>query len=424
MSLNLGLAREVYGVGAWSIDSKTLPAMLQILENSKHGQSLELPEKKYNSVSILKFKSDCEDDVEDYIECDQEDYEPTEEDIQGIAIVNLNGVITVDGGMSSYGMTQLSEYMLSLAKDENIKGFGILGNSGGGSTMAVEIMTDAIAEIRKTKPVDFLVRKGGIACSAAYAIAASCGNIYAESEMSTVGSCGTMIQFEGRKANSENPEGEKEIRLYATKSVKKNIEVEEALNNSNYTLLIDNMLDPINERFLTLIETNRPILKGTDFSDGHTEFAKDSVGKFIDGISTKTDFIKGIISKTKTSTNTNTNINQNSNSQMTRTELNQAHPELVQSIIQEGVIAERERVASWEAYREADSKAVSEGIASGLAITSAQSHSFLVALAQKGKVDALVADSVAPVTTPQSTTVEQGTTEVDSELKKAFAFEI
>lgn len=72
-----------------------------------------------------------------------------------IAIVNLNGVITVDGGMSSYGMTQLSEYMLSLAKDENIKGFGILGNSGGGSTMAVEIMTDTIAEIRKQNQLIF-----------------------------------------------------------------------------------------------------------------------------------------------------------------------------------------------------------------------------------------------------------------------------
>lgn len=423
MSLNLGLAREVYGVGTWSIDSKTLPAMLQILENSKHGQSLELPEKKYNSVSILKFKSDCEDDIEDYVECDQEDYEPTEEDIQGIAIVNLNGVITIDGGMSSYGMTQLSEYMLSLAKDENIKGFGMLGNSGGGSTMAVEIMTDAIAEIRKTKPVDFLIKKGGIACSAAYAIASSCGNIYAESEMSTVGSCGTMVQFEGRKANSENPEGEKEVRLYATKSVKKNIEVEEALNNSNYKLLIDNMLDPINERLLSLIEKNRPVLKGTDFSDGHTEFAKDSVGKFIDGISTKADFIKGIISKTKK--NTNTNINQNSNnSKMNRTELNQAHPELVQSIIQEGVVAERERVASWEAYREADSKAVSEGIASGLAITSAQSHGFLVAMAQKGKVDALVADSAVAVNTPESTTIVAEKEGINKELEAAMDFKL
>ncbi len=422
MSLNLGLAREVYGVGAWSIDSKTLPAMLQILENSKHGQNLELPEKKYNSVSILKFKSDCEDDVEDYIECDQEDYEPTEEDIQGIAIVNLNGVITVDGGMSSYGMTQLSEYMLSLAKDENIKGFGILGNSGGGSTMAVEIMTDAIAEIRKTKPVDFLIRKGGIACSAAYAIASSCGSIYAESEMSTVGSCGTMIQFEGRKANSENPEGEKEVRLYATKSVKKNIEVEEALNNSNYTLLIDNMLDPINERFLSLIETNRPMLKGTDFSDGHTEFAKDSVGKFIDGISTKTDFIKGIISKTKTSTNSNININPNS--KMTKEELKQSNPDVYASIATEGAEAQQEIVNSWLPFFEADSKAVLEGIKSGKPLLESQKNVFLVSMAQKGKVEALNADNAPVVTTTQSATVVDDEEAKNEELENAFNFNI
>lgn len=420
--MNFGLAREVYGVGAWSIDSKTLPAMLQILENSKNGQVLELPEKKYNSVSILKFKSDCEDDIEDYVECDQEDYEPTEEEVQGIAIVNLNGVITVDGGMSSYGMTDLSEDMLSLSKDENIKGFIILGNSGGGSTMAVEIMTDAIAEIRKTKPVDFLIRKGGIACSAAYAIASACENVYAESEMSTVGSCGTMVQFEGRAANSENPEGEKEIRLYASKSVKKNIEVEEALNNNNFKLIIDNMLDPINERFLSLIETNRPVLKGTDFDDGHTEFAKDSVGKFIDGIATKQEVISNIISKTKK--NTNTNINQNSNSKMTKEELKQSHPDVYTSIVNEGVQAEKDRVGSWMAYQEADPKAVAEGIASGAEISKTQSNTFLVALATKGKVEGLQLDNAPAVVTEPTSTVVDPKEAKNSELESAFDFKL
>lgn len=409
--MNFALAREVYGIGTWSIDSKSLPAMLQILTNSKNGQTLELPSVKYNSISVLKFKSDCEDDIEDYVE---EEYEPTNEDIQGIAIVNLNGVITVDGGMSSYGMTDLSEMMLSLSKNDNIKGFIIYANSGGGSTMAVEIMTDCIAEVRKTKPVFGLVRKGGMACSACFAILASCEEVYAESEMSMVGSCGTMIQFEGRAANTEDSEGEKHIRLYATKSIKKNEEVEEALNKNNYKLIIDNLLDPINERFLSKIEENRPILKGTDFSDGHTENAKDSVGKFVDGIASKSEVIKKVVNKTRTN---NTNTNQNSNSKMNRTELNQAHPELLQSIVQEGVIAERERVASWEAYREADSKAVSEGIASGEAISASQSHAFLVAMANKGKVNALSADNAREVVTAEAATVEN----VDSKKKEAEA---
>lgn len=419
--MNFGLAREVYGVGAWSIDSKSLPAMLQILANSKNGQTLELPEVKYNSISVLKFKSDCEDDVEDYIESEDDDL--TEDDIQGIAIVNLNGVITVDGGASSYGMTQLSEQMLSMSKDDNIKGFIIYANSGGGSTMAVEIMTDAIAEIRKTKPVRGLVKKGGMACSACYAIIAACEKIEVESEMSMVGSCGTMIQFEGRAANTEDSEGEKHIRLYATQSVKKNIEVEEALNNNNYKLIVDNFLNPINERFLSKIEESRPILKGTDFNDGHTENAKDSIGKFIDGIASKQEVIKSMITQTKK--NTNTNINQNSNSKMNRQELNQAHPELVQSIIQEGVTAERERVASWMAYNEVDSKAVSEGIASGKEISVPQSHAFLVALASKGKVDALAADNVvAVVTAPTTTEVTPEASEEEKLLEGAFNFKL
>ena len=312
MSLNFGLAREVYGVGAWSIDSKSLPAMLQILANSKSGQTLELPEKKYNSISILSAK--CEDDdLDDYVECDSDDFEPTNEDIQGIAMVHLDGAITVDGGASSYGMTQLAQSMLDLSKNENVKGFIIYTNSGGGSTMAVEIMTDAITEIRKSKPVFGLVRKGGMACSAAYAILSACEQIYAESEMSSVGSCGTMVQFDGREANTEDEDGEKYIRLYATKSTKKNEDVEEALNNNNYKLIINDMLDPINERFLNLIQTNRQALKGTDFDNGHDAFAKDSIGKFIDGISSKQEVIKKVLIKTKKE-NTNTNINQNSNS--------------------------------------------------------------------------------------------------------------
>lgn len=299
----------------------------------------------------------------------------------------------------------------------------IYANSGGGSTMAVEIMTDAISEIRKSKPVFGLVRKGGMACSACFAILSACEEIYAESEMSMVGSCGTMVQFEGRAANTEDGEGEKHIRLYATKSVKKNQDIEEALNNNNFELIINNLLDPINERFLSLVEANRPILKGTDFDDGHDEFAKDSVGKFVDGIASKQEVIKKVLVKNKKTTNTN--INQNSNLKMTRSELNQAHPELVQSIIQEGVIAERERVASWEAYREADSKAVSEGIASGNEISKAQSHSFLVAMATKGKVADLNADNVTEVVTEQTTTVVKEKTGANSaEAEAAFDFNL
>lgn len=414
--MNFELAREIYGIGVWSVDSNTLPAMLQILSSSKNGLKLELPEKKYNSISFLNFKS--EDDYEECDSCEQENQE-----VQGIAIVNLDGAITVGGGMSSCGMTELSESMLKLSKEESIRGFLIYANSGGGSTMAVEIMTDAISEIRKTKPVFGLVKKGGMAASAAYAILSACEEIYAESEMSIVGSCGTMIQFEGRAANTEDGEGEKYIRLYASKSTDKNKAIEEALNKDNYSVIVDEMLNPINERFLQLIESNRPILKGTDFDNGHDSFAKDSIGKFIDGISTKSKVVSMLLSKT--SVYQNLNINQNSN-KMNKTELKQSFPDVYSEIISEGVGKEKERVASWLQYSSADPKAVQEGIASGLEITASQSHGFLVALANKGRIADLKSDNAPALVTDQTQTneSEDSKTEKQKEIESAFNFKL
>lgn len=417
MSLNFELAREVYGIGVWSVDSKTLPAMLQIISNSKNGQNLELPKTKYNTISVLNIKNG---DVEDCEECD--DYEPTNEEIQGVAIVNLNGAITVAGGMSSCGMTELSESMLEMSKNENIKGFIIYTNSGGGSSMAVEIMTDSISEIRKTKPVFGLIKKGGMAASAAYGILSSCESIFAESEMSTVGSCGTMIQFEGRAANTEDGEGEKHIRLYATKSIKKNEGFEQALNKDNYTLIINDLLNPVNERFLSLIESSRPILKGTDFNDGHDEFAKDSIGKFIDGISTKSEVIKKVLSKTQI--NNKSNINSNSN-KMTKQEIKQSYPDAYSEILNEGVSQEKERRAGWNAFKVIDSKAVEEGIESGLQIKQSEINSFIVKASMVGRIEDLKSENPPAITTAETTTVVDAISTVkDAELKAAFDFKL
>lgn len=419
MSLNFELAKEIYGIGVWSVDSKTLPAMLQILANSKNGQILELPSKKYNSISILNVKSN--DDYEEYDDCD-EDYEPTNEEIQGIAIVNLDGAITVGGGMSSCGMTELSERMLDLNKNDNVKGFIIYTNSGGGSTMAVEIMTDCISEIRKTKPVFGLVKKGGMAASAAYAILSSCEEIFAESEMSTVGSCGTMVQFEGRAANTEDGEGEKHIRLYASKSNMKNKAIEEALNNNNYSIIIDEMLNPINERFLSVIENGRPILKGTNYNDGRDEFAKDSIGKFVDGISTKSEVIKKVLLSTKKGVNTNQNNNSNSN-KMNKEEIKQQHPAVYAEILQEGISQEQERVNSWTAFKEIDSKAVEQGIASGLQIKQSEVNSFVAKAASASKIADMKSDNAPGFATNETSTEgNSGLTPEQKELEKAFDF--
>lgn len=415
--MNFGLAREIYGLNAWCVDAITFPALTAVLKNIQNNVSLEIPDVKYNSVSYYDLQSKETRLITETWQLRNDN------DFEGVGIINLNGAITKNGGASSYGTKELSNQMIRMANDNRIKGFVLKVDSGGGASNAVSILVDTINEIKSTKPVYTLVEKSGVMASAAYGIGSAGNKIFAEDGMSTIGSIGTMIAFEGKKSGTVDRDGYKNIVLYATKSTRKNEAFNEAIDNDNYELLINDLLDPINENFIAQTLSNRPQLEGTKFDNGHTVFSKDAIGTFIDGIASFDEVVEMVLSDAKQgSTNSNININQNSNnSTMTRAELNQQHPELVQSIISEGATAERERVNSWLAYQEADSKAVLEGIKSGAKITESQSHAFLVTIANKGKVSDLQSDNATEVVTNESTTVVD---ETNKEAEAAFDFKL
>ena len=430
MSVNVALAREIYGMNPWCVDQATLPALMSMLQNLRNGVSLELPEQKYNSVSFLDLKSNETRLVKSKWDLRNSDH------FYGVGIIALDGVITVSGGHSSYGVDYLSEQMQLMAKDDRVKSFIVLGNSGGGSSMAVEIMTETIEEIDKTKPVYGLVKKGGISASACYGIMVACRKVYAESEMSLVGSAGTMMQFEGREANKgdEDMLKYKHIRIYAPESTQKNKGFEEAIQNDNFDYLIDNMLKPFNQRFLSLISRLRPQLKNTDFRNGRTVFAKDAVGTYIDGIKSFSEVLEMAAQETDPIwqneedqengfNNENSNINQNE--KMTKAELKNAHPDVYNSIVQEGVAQERDRVGAWMAHVGTDSTKVVEGISSGNGITQTEREAFFVKQNAKNGIQNAVTESTEEITPKQSTDTSVDTPEQAAgkkELNSAFDF--
>jgi ClpP class serine protease len=418
--MDFGLAREIYGT-PWSADAVSLSQLTAILTNLQNGVILTPPEQKFNSIGILDISSETR-----LINYNWQLNNP--DSFDGIGIINLNGVITKNGGMSTNGTKQMSKQMIQMSKDSRIKGFIQLTDSGGGSSMAVSLMQDAINEVKKTKPYYTLVEKGGMLGSAAYGISSPSTKIFAEDGMSIIGSAGTMWQISGKPNGTTDKNGTKHVTLYASKSVKKNHAYNEAIENDNYEIAINEVLDPLNENFLNRITENRPLLKGTNFDDGHTVFAKDSIGSFIDGIASFDQVVEMIISGNDNLDDPTNNNNPNSNV-MTKEELQSKHPTVYSDILAEGATAEQNRVASWEAYREADSKAVSEGIASGKKITEAQAHQFQATLATKGKVTDLVTDSAVDVTTAPTATADNAdevkkTTEKDKEIEAAFGFKL
>lgn len=403
--MNFALKREIYGGNAWCIDALSYGSLSQILKDNRNGVALELPETKYNSIGVYSQSKLI-----------RYDWELTSEDnFDAIGLINLDGPITLSGGASSYGMEYLSSSMKRMSKDKRIKSFLIVTNSGGGSSMAVQVMADTINEIKAQKPVYALVKKGGMAASAAYGIISAATKIYSESEMNIVGSLGTMIEFSGYAANIKLPDGEKIVRVYATKSVNKNKAIEEALNNDNYDLIINEMLDPINENFLNSIIANRPQLKSMTWDDGAHYFSKDVIGTFIDDIASFDDVVGMLEKESKVLVNNVNKVKLNPNSKMTREEIRSQFPSVHAEIVQEGITAERERVKSWMVYQKADAEAVANGIASGEAITPSQREELMVKLNSSNMLEALKKDNPKDVTTTESTTTAPVEKETDKE---------
>lgn len=415
--MNFPLAKEIYGT-PWCVDSVSVLHLTSILKNIQNGLILEAPDKKLNSVSLYQVKGETRllNDTYDLNNTDS---------FEGIGIINLNGPITKNGGMSSNGTVEMSNVMLQMANDNRVKGFLINTDSGGGSSAAVQVMVDAINQVKATKPVFALIDKGGMAGSAAYGIISACTAIYSQDGMNIVGSVGTMIQFSGKPHGNVDQDGEKTVVLYATKSTAKNKAFEEAINNDNYEMLVNELLDPINENFINTVSSNRPQLQGTKFDDGHTVFSKDAVGTFIDGIASFDEVVNMILSpSSKVVSKTKPNINSNSN-KMTKQEFKQEHPNVYAEILNEGMAKEKDRVESWMAYSQADPEAVKAGIESGAEITNGQAHKFQAKLASMSMLNDLKADSAADLATAETPTVAPTggiSPEKAAEIKAAFDF--
>ena len=397
MNYNYSLAREIYSQ-AWLVDGLTYSALTSLLKSVKSGNH-QTAEEQLNSVSALsEFKL-----IQNLEQLDNS------ESFEGIGLININGVIISDSTPSTRGMREIASQSIKMAQDKRIKSFVLYANSGGGASGAVEIMTDAISYIQNDlgKKVVAFIPQAGCAYSAMYGIISACSEIYSAHEMNGFGSVGTMIEFDGKAHESVDSDGYKTVRLYATKSVQKNKSFEDAINTDNYEMIVSEMLDPINERFINLVQTNRPQLKGTNFDDGRVVFAKDAIGTYIDGIKS----FSAVISEMQQNTNTLI-IN---NNKMTVSELKQNHPETYNSIFSEGVKSEQDRVGGWMAYSKIDLEVVSKGVESNEPISNAIREQLFVKANEQKHLANFQADSAEAIDVPES-----GAPQSQEDLAKSF----
>lgn len=419
MSMNYKLSAELYGNNVWMIDPITFNSMWEILKDMRNGVKYEHEGEKLNSFGFF-------DIANAQLVNDTRQLSNFNNDSELVNIINLNGVITKNGGPSTNGTKQLAQQIRKMDADNRVKGHLIVASSGGGAGNAIKTLTNAIKSTKK--PIGTFIEQGEMACSACYGIISASDFIMAEDNDVMVGSLGTMISMSGRPKESKDEKGQLHVRLYATKSTQKNDYYEQAMEG-NGKPMIEHILDPANEIFLNAIKENRPSINEATQMNGSVFKASDVLGTMIDSIGTFNDAINKILQSPTKGTQspkngTNSNINTN-NKQMTTAELQNAHPEVYNAIRNEGIMSERDRSGAWLAHSKTDMDAVIAGVKSGEKLTETQSQEFLVKQNSLNRVDALKQDSAEDVTTPQSQSLDQvKKEELKNEEVEAFKFDL
>ena len=359
--MDFTLARQIYGE-PWFMDAISFMKYAPILEHFRNGGVIS--EQKEESGYFINLSGEV---LSNNISA--ENGGESEEKI--IAVTNLKGPITKNGGMSHHGTRQLAQKMISDDKKENVIGHILHTESGGGATNAVPEMSDAIKSL--TKPIVTFV--DGMMASAANYIGSFTDHIIASRPTDLIGSNGTMIEMSGFPNKSESSDGKRHVRVYADESTHKNLEFEEALNKFNFEPIKEKLLNPHQKEFKRDLKLNRPNITAKELT-GEIFRADEVLGTQIDAIgpfSTAIEKVKELSNLT--------------NNQMNLQELRNKHPEVFEEAVNVGIDQERERCETWMTFIETDAKAVSEGIEKGTPVT----MKVLAQMQQKGAQNATLA---------------------------------
>lgn len=174
-----------------------------------------------------------------------------------IAYHRVWGFVTADSRWY-FSSKQLEQDLIAAEQNPQISANLLHVNSSGGEAWYLDRLSETMRSL--TKPV-FTVYENVMA-SAAYYIGCHGQKIYAVTRNDIAGSIGTMISFHDFEGWYEQM-GIKLVEAKATRSDLKN-KMGDDLIDGKPQQFIEEILDPVNEQFLTEVCSQRPKLAGTD----------------------------------------------------------------------------------------------------------------------------------------------------------------
>lgn len=212
-----------------------------------------------------------------------------------INVIPVDGPITRNGGACSYGSKEIRDMLKDTSEMPQVLAHLFVIDSPGGSSASKYDFEQGIEYVHE-KGQKTIALIDGMACSAAYALASLCDEIYYVNPNNEVGCIGTMCGFYIQKHEDKNTvTGETYVELYDEDSPYKNREFRQAAEGNYEGLLAE--LHKSGEDFRGMVKTRRPgvteeQLKGDTYSAGEV------VGTLVDGQSDMEGCIERIMQMT------------------------------------------------------------------------------------------------------------------------------
>ncbi len=188
-----------------------------------------------------------------------------------VAVIPIRSeILKYDQPCGPRGTQSILTDVKSADQNPNIKSIVLVVDSPGGQVTG----TDLLAEAIKNSATPIVAYVEGMAASAAYWIISGASKIIASSSLDRIGSIGTMLMVEDLQPSLEAM-GVKFHEVYASLSVDKNKDFNQVLDG-NYEPYQKNVLDVINQKFLSTIKTNRPAVEDSTLT-GKIYFAPQAI---------------------------------------------------------------------------------------------------------------------------------------------------
>jgi len=229
---------------AWMMDHRAVNGYLPVIAGWLSGEDIQFEERGPLNIKAATAARFTPDDIESLEDAPE----------NTVAVIPIRREMTKYGGMSHYGMLEISGLMKFAATMKNITGVVLDVDSPGGSVNSIPPVIEAIKLIQAYgKPV---VVHGDLVASAALFASVHADWIMADNTLSSeFGSIGVMVEFADFKDYFES-KGVKFHTIYADQSKDKNSEFKEALAG-NYDPLKKHILNPLAEKFQETVKAAR-----------------------------------------------------------------------------------------------------------------------------------------------------------------------